>query len=283
MAIFKLNGNAFDQLLQEQDPMGSSTPTFDLTNVSLVTPAGIVQLVAACHVLAENHKRPQILVNNPDVRTYLLRVGFFAAISTIADIVPPLSLNTGGLYERRRGSSPMLIEVTKIEEDSQLTKILNRVVWVLQNELSYQQSEAFDVATAVSEICQNTFDHCPASCGFFTMQTYDRGVNRFLEIGVADYGDGLVQTLSQNPTVNPASHAEAIRLATRLGISKYEDPTRGTGLHHILKIAHKLSGVVQIRSGDAKAEYRMHRTLAKTVPMFAGVHVAFSLPTRDRP
>jgi len=117
------------------------------------------------------------------------------------------------------------------------------------------------------------------------MQVYGRGQKKFLEIGVADYGDGLAATLARNPkNRRMASDLEAIHYATRLGTSAYDDPTRGTGLYHLLELAFKHGGSVQIRSGQAKIRYRadqqkVHRFV---VPHVRGVQIALTLRARTR-
>ncbi|HLA82853.1 MAG TPA: hypothetical protein VJP78_14755, partial [Thermoleophilia bacterium] len=109
--------------------------------------------------------------------------------------------------------------------------------------------------------------------------------NRFLEIGVADYGSGLAHTLRRNPK-NPSfgDDMEAIRLATRPGVSEHDDPTRGNGLYRMMEIAFEHRGAVQIRSGDAKVRFRMDKRQgwAFPVPWMPGVQVALNLPARQR-
>ena len=74
---------------------------------------------------------------------------------------------------------------------------------------------------------------------------------RSVEIGVADYWrDGLAATLARNPKNRRiVSDLDTNQHATKLGTSEYDDPTRGTGLYHLLEIASKHGGSVQIRSG----------------------------------
>lgn len=286
MPFTKLHANAFDQLLREQDPFAMLSPIFDLTGVTMVTPAGLVQLAAACYALAEVQKRPTIVIDDSNVRSYLSRAGFFAAVEGVASIASPLARSDILLYERLRGSNPMLIEVTKIENGKYLPHLLDQVVWVLRNKFKYLKNDAFDVATAVSEICQNTFDHNNNTAfGFLAMQVYGKGSKRFLEIAVADHGDGLAKTLRRNPKVEFIdTDIKAIKLATTMGISEYDDPTRGTGLYHILQIAYKHQGSVRIRSGEAKVNFRMQekRGWANRVAYLKGVQVSFSLPARSR-
>lgn len=279
--ITKLDPITFDALLREQDPFGSASGRFDLTIVEWISPAALTQLAAAVHAIAAEGSEPEIAVNDSSVRTYLMRTGFITAIDSVCRIDPPITSSLP--YSFLQGSNPKLIEVTKIDSGSALPALLNKIVWVLRNRLKYRKYDAFDVAMGISELCQNTFDHNQKTCGFFAMQVYGRGAKRFLEIGVADYGEGIAATLGRNPK-NPVagSDIEAIRAATRLGTSEHDDPTRGTGLYHLLEITYKHGGSLQIRSGGGKVRFRMDKKVGWTfsVPPAPGVQVAFTLPAK---
>jgi hypothetical protein len=180
----------------------------------------------------------------------------------------------------------MLIEVTKIERGRDLPELLNDIVMVLRGKLKYKKRDAFDVATVISEVGQNTFDHNKQTCGFIAMQVYEPRPGRsFLEIGIGDYGDGIAKTLRRNPN-NPANSTdlEAIQIATRLGVSAHNDPTRGTGLYHLLEIAYKHEGMVQIRSGSGKVRYRMDKRVGFpfSVAYVPGVQIALQLNRKKR-
>src|SRR6185503_9760628 len=134
---------------------------------------------------------------------------------------------------------PMLVEVTRIDSGGAVPPLLDQIVWVLRYRLKYRKHDAFDVTTAVSELCQNTFDHNSGTPGFVAMQVYGKESKRFLEVGVSDLGAGLAETLRRNPKNGLIrSDLGAIKLATKLGTSEHDDPTRGTGLFHLLEITY---------------------------------------------
>ena len=115
------------------------------------------------------------------------------------------------------------------------------------------------------------------------MQVYQSSSKRFLEIGVSDFGYGIAATLKRNPQFGSiSSDSQAIRLASQLGTSEFDDPTRGTGLFHLLEIAFKHEGSVQIWSGGAKRRFRMDQRKGWefTVPNLPGVHVAMTLRSK---
>lgn len=283
--LTKLDSISFDRFFRAQNPFGGNGASFDLRGIRLITPAALVQLAAFCHAIYRAGRRPVVLTDDEAVRSYLMRSGFCTVVSEVARIEPEIEGLTAWRYQALRGSNPMLIEVTKIESGALLPALLDRIVWVLRHRLKYRKNDAFDVTTAVSEICQNTFDHNSGTAGFVAMQVYGRDEKRFLEIGVSDCGDGLASTLRRNPK-NTAivSDLAAIQAAMQLGTSEHDDPTRGTGLYHLLGITYKHAGSVQIRSGKAKVRYRMDRRQgwAFSVPAAPGVHVALTLPSKTK-
>ena len=204
----KLDAVTFDTLLKRQNPFQSANRTFDLTGVQFITPSALVQLAAACHCLGRDGGQTTIVVDDAAVRSYLLRSGFVQVVQSVVRFQPRISGLRMLAFDYMKGSNPLLIEVTRVQSGAELPDLLDRVVRVLRYRLKYKKYDAFDVAIAVSEICQNTFDHNTQACGFFAMQVYQK---RFLEIGVADYGDGLATTLRRNPNNPPiASDREAI-------------------------------------------------------------------------
>lgn len=282
--IAKLDSITFDELLAAHRPFEDGETLFDLTGTRLITSAAITQLAAACYAVYAAGKRPTILVDDPSVRSYLARSGFVALVDPVAQMEPEFGVTS--LYqERLRGSNPMLIELTRIDNGRELPGLLDQIVWVLRHRLRYRKSDAFDVAIAVSEIAQNTFDHNGKTFGFLAMQVYGQTRNRFLEIGVADCGAGLAHTLRRNPRhAGIVSDLQAIRAATELGTSEFEDRTRGSGLHYLLEIAYKHEGAVQIRSGNGKVRYRMDKKQGWVfrVPEMPGVQVALDLRSKNR-
>ncbi len=284
LASNKLDSVSFDALLTRQDPFHGPDSRFDLRGVRMITPAALVDLAAACYALDRGGRRPTIAVDDPEVRSYLLRSSFVAVVAPVAQLDPVAPGLIVDLNDTLRGSNPLLIEVTKLNSGAALRGLLDRVVSVLCNKLRYDRREAFDLATAISEVSQNTFEHNREVCGFFAMQVYGSGEKRFLEIGIADYGDGLAATLSRNAKNRPVfPDGAAIAQATKLSVSAFDDPTHGTGLYHLLRITAKHHGMVQIRSGSAKVRYRMdqHKRWELSVPHMPGVQVALALPAKE--
>lgn len=275
---------SFDSLLQRSNPFQGGDSCIDLTGYTFVAPAAMASLAAVIFRLSHNACRPLLLCPEPNVHGYLVRAGFFTVVDDVADVEPPVSTYAKNHAQLLEGSNPLVLELTRLENGRALPDRLDQIVSVLQHRFRYAKRDAFDAAIAISEICQNTFDHNQAACGFLTMQVYGRGTSRFLQIGVADYGNGIRESLARNPQHQALDDLAAIRRATELGSSEHDDPTRGTGLHHLLDIAYRQGGTVQIRSGGAKVRYnfKKRRGWGFTVPPVPGVHIALSLRARQK-
>jgi anti-sigma regulatory factor (Ser/Thr protein kinase) len=279
----KLDTVTFDQFLADHRPLTDGDNRLDLKGITLITPGALVPLTALCHAMAKLGKNPVILTDDASVRRYLLRSGFVAEVSSVALFEPRITPASAVLYSHRQGSNPMILEITRITNGAALPELLDQIVRVLRYHLKYRKRDAYDVTTAISEICQNTFDHNSGTAGLIAMQVYGKGENRFLEIGVSDDGAGLAVTLRRNPKNGPIlSDLDAIQRATELGTSEHDDLTRGTGLFHLLQITYRHKGSVQIRSGSAKVRYRMDRQQGWgfSVAPAPGVHVALTLPAK---
>jgi hypothetical protein len=245
-----------------------------------LTPAALVQLASACYALRQAGHHPVLRADDAAVREYLWRCAFLEVVRPVARIEPPVPMAIAPPGESEHRASPLLLDVTRLETSADLPPLLDQILRVLQQRLPYRTDDACDVTTAVSELCQNIFDHNVQTCGFVAMQVTGRADHRCLEIGVADDGAGLAATLRRNPHHPPlGSDGEAIQLAVQRGASAYADPTRGTGLYHLLELVAKQAGAVQIRSGTATVHYDRHQRWTGTVPWMAGVHVALTLPT----
>ena len=279
-----LDDVTFDRLLERNDPFNGGTLCFDLTGYTFVAPAAMASLAALLSHLARDGRNARVLCPDPTVHGYLCRAGFFGVAETIATIEPPMTPYARIYSAVRGGSNPLVLELTTLQNGAALPNRLDQIVSVLRHRFQYAKPDAFDAAIAISEVCQNTFDHNSNACGFLAMQVYGRGAKRFLQIGIADYGDGIATSLARNPAHRGLTDLDAIHRATDLGTSEHDDPTRGTGLHHLLDIAYRQKGSVQIRSGTSKVRYRFDQQKAWDLPArrVPGVHIALSLRARQK-
>ena len=275
-----LDPQRLDRILWSQDPFGSGHGRVDLRGTHFVTAGAMVQLVAVCHALAASGRHAVVSFDDRRVLLYLMRAGLRPALDCIADFEPPLPAALARAHERKGGLSPLLIQITRLREGLDLDGLPARVAGVLRDRLAYPPVASWDIATAVAEAATNTFDHSGMSFGFLAMQVYGGG--RFLEIGVSDHGIGIAASLERNPRHGRlASDADAIEFAVLEGISEFDEPERGRGLHRLLELVASHGGKVRIRSGRAALRYSGSRrvALAQVGPL-AGVHVALTLPAK---
>lgn len=280
-SIKKLDSVSVDTFIEKTAPFAEGHAC-DLCEFGMITPGAMAQLAAGCTWAAQDGQTPLIRVKDDAVRSYLIRSGFFETLGGVVEVEPAIP-PSAALAAYRRGMNPLLIEMTQIKNGSELPKLLDRIVFALRRRLKYRKHDAYDVAMTISEACQNTFDHNANGSGFIAMQGYGKGAKRFLEIGISDCGDGLTATLRRNPKNGVILNDQAaLAVATKLGTSEHDDPTRGTGLFHLLEIAYRHEGSVQIKSGAAKVRYRMDRKQGWSfrVAPIRGVHVALTLPTK---
>src|SRR5437773_1136905 len=86
--IEKLDSISFDKLLETQNPLEQSAPRFDLTGTRLITASALVSLAAVCHAMHRERRQPTIVLDNPSVRSYLVRSGFVSVLSQFARFEP---------------------------------------------------------------------------------------------------------------------------------------------------------------------------------------------------
>jgi anti-sigma regulatory factor (Ser/Thr protein kinase) len=270
--------------LAEQRPFDQLSPRIDLSDVTFISPAGLVQLTAVCHALFDEDRPATIHIPSLSVRSYVSRAGLITVLRDIALVTPQMGSDLGGA-ELRRGTNPMLVELTRFENASALPTILDQIVDVLLGELRYEKREAFNVATAVSEVAQNALQHAGGVCAYGAMQVYRSGVRPFLEFAIADHGIGLLASLKRNFAHHDVrDDAAAIRRALEPGASGLNDVTHGTGLYHLGEIALAYEGTLQIRSGTTGAYYRgdLRKGWMRACVHMPGVQITLKLNRPER-
>jgi anti-sigma regulatory factor (Ser/Thr protein kinase) len=285
MSIFsafsnRLDAITFDLLLKQRNPWKTSRFEIDLHGFDFISPTVMAMLVSTIRYSGNIGYRPLVKVDDLSVRSYLTRTRCLLEILPFADIEPEITASDLASIPSAWGLNNELIEVTPIDQNA-LQSIPSSVITLLHGNFQYPALHAYEIASAVSEVCQNTIDHNRIACGFFVMQVYrPLGGDRFVEIGVSDYGCGIQESLKRNPKYQTiGDDLSAIHAATQQGVTSSNDPTRGMGLAHLLEITEKRKGTVQIRSGCATARYRFDKIKAHgfSVTWLPGVHISLQL------
>jgi hypothetical protein len=278
----RLDDLALDRLLAA----ATATPdrSLNLRPYRFLSTSAITSLAA---LLSDNNPPfTSLLIDDHGTRTYLARAGFFEQLDNTIRIEPPLQPSET-FHQVYRGGNINLLELTQLDATTLLPTCLDQIVAVLRTRLRYKRPDAYDTAIMISEVSQNIADHATSAHGYLMLQVFGKGTKRFLQIGIADSGCGIKQSLQKNPRFHHITgDATALRCATSPGTSEFTDQTRGTGLYHLLRITISQQGMVRVQSGDGvlvhKPSYaRPWITTAST--RRPGTHVAITLPTHRRP
>jgi len=166
-----------------------------------------------------------------------------------------------------------LIEVVRLDSPSaveRLARIVHRKVLPRGAEL------AAALHRSVAEVGENVMDHS-GTVGYLAAQTLPR--RRELLIAIADAGVGMLATLAHRGV---DSDEDAIALATRESVSRYDQPDRGRGLPSALRLIGHESGSLYIASGTAAIRhFPSTRRYLEAEEGFAGTIVEARIPLSE--
>lgn len=283
----KITQRTFDRLVRavvQAHTLDEQHVAVDLSNVDFVDPFGMVGLV----LLSRRHKDltgTELVFVLPEgrVRSYLGRAGFVRALLPHASLEPAVQLDWLETMDQYHGGASTLLEVTCLVEQDTIPPALKHIENALQDQLGYDKTEALDICIVVSEICHNAFEHNDREvvC-YVAMQTY--GMNsssRFASVAVGDDGWGIPVTLRRNPKCTDIDDDwRAIVRSFELGVSQFDEPTRGNGLYHLGNLVLKHGGSLTVRSGRGKVRIRGDKGQGWPfkVPSLSGTQFAIAFP-----
>ena len=182
--------------------------------------------------------------------------------------------------------NPKLIELTKIDSGTALPELLDRIVVLLRQRFRYIKADSFDAATALSEICQNTFDHNDGTCGFIAMQVYGHGAKEYSGDRCCRLqAERLAATLARNPKNRRiVSDLDAIQHATKLGTSEYDNPLAARGCITCSKLHPSTEDLFKFDLAGQKSAIGadQHAVNRFTVHHMRGVQIVLTLTARTR-
>jgi len=224
----------------------------DLSQLTFATP---LDLVAIASVLATPSKAAGVTLIPPsdtNVANYLLRMDLPASFDGRVVISPPF------LPEAPRDETPSLIELTRVSQPGDVQPIVDRLMPKLATVLP--EATCRDVFRIISELLENAATHGQSPVGSFIAAQYYTGATSGMPpgfwIGVADSGVGFRANLARKAEYRDLDSMDAIRVASRPGVSSSDDPSRGLGLASVRRAAgHEARGVVIIRSGDGEGRF----------------------------
>ena len=166
-----LDHQTVDGLLDAVAAMQEQRSLFDARHVRWVDPNGMVALLAAGSVARDRQGAlPRLeLPESVDVLGYLSRMGFFREAQGIFDF-------DGHPPRRGSGTSDVLLEITQIQGNADVHKVIDRVQSgtgaVLASKLHYPATAVVPFSVILSEVCQNIIEHADAP-GWVTAHSYN--------------------------------------------------------------------------------------------------------------
>jgi hypothetical protein len=209
-------------------------------------PAGVAILSS----LFFNYKdKVSIKYDNRDDIQYLQRVNFFKNLDII-------------ISEEfiRHDASSNLLECNKIISDNDPHFIDNKLKTILESHLTDKQNLILGILLTTFEVTDNILEHSTGGAfqetdrkisipGFITAQYYNSYDNH-IEIGISDFGKGIVDTLIQE--YNNLSREDVLRKAFTLNTSRYKKimPSRGNGLAKLKEFVLISKGYIKCRTNE---------------------------------
>lgn len=213
----------------------------DFTNLSFITPEGVVILHNIALWLTRNNVKTQFqiprLSNSPgqaNALKYLDDTGFFQL----------------HLHERLWNSSKLRSTTIEIKEVAieQYIQWLNFTFFPwLSGRLNQQETGFAELNTCLQEIFNNIRDHSQEDIGCVFAQHYP-AKNR-VDISISDFGVGIPNTVKKVNAL--VSDEKALALATEEGFTSGQTiRNRGAGLHYLLEcVTLTFNGCLKIYSG----------------------------------
>ena len=215
-------------------PNGTGNALIDLSAVEWISPLGVVALLARC--LMATTEGVQIVVKLPSnqrARTYLSRIGFYAALRQQGVNIYEEGFGLDNAYEVRA-----CLPVTRVTGEIEMERASNSLFEALR--ASGAPAELLMVSYDVlAELTNNAREH--GSPCYVVAQTHTGRTSGTpgVHIAIADFGPGFRTTLK---AYTPRSETEAIIKAFKDRVSTTGDPLRGLGLGWVLSHVDRYPG-----------------------------------------
>ncbi|HSJ10783.1 MAG TPA: hypothetical protein VK928_12745 [Longimicrobiales bacterium] len=282
-----LDERYFEPMVRDLAASDEDRVLFDATHVRFADPYGMIGLLTLGSVARQRGVMPLLkLPESGDVISYLTRMDFFDHAEDIFEI--------NGVRSRGKsdGVSEVLLEITPIHSHADVHRIVDvvneRALDILNKQLNYPRSEAFQFSVILSEVCQNIIEHAEAT-GWVATQTYNwaKKVGRkVVVIAVMDLGIGFRASLAAAHAARYSrwDDAAALEAAFMHGQTRFHDPGRGQGLQQIRKMVGRWDGRISIRSGSARIadipSWDEGAPLQENLPSLPGSQIGIVLPAR---
>ncbi|HEY1405529.1 MAG TPA: ATP-binding protein [Spirochaetota bacterium] len=274
---------AFERALQSWEGIvAQSNGVIDMSAVKFIEPYSLTGLL----LLGRNYLRttgtkPALTEMSLPVHQYLSRMDFFDK-----GIYRELQELPKGKKLSRSSESRKVIELTDIpNKERESVKAIGDAVTLFRKRASHilkffmTENTADMLVTAISELCQNVFEHSLDS-GYFAAQAYDYERAHIVRLVIADSGIGIEESFASKRAEITERGAELIHRAFTTPISGKRQ--FGYGLCQVNAIVGRLSGSLFIRSGDSSVavvnkESRHGTFLKNGLTPFPGTQISITL------
>jgi anti-sigma regulatory factor (Ser/Thr protein kinase) len=274
---------AFERLLQMQDVLlSNSGGSLSFADLRFIEPYSMIGLL----LLGRNYLRTtgdKLLISDIPlpIHQYLSRMDFFKKGVYLEE--KPLEPDK---HLSRSAESRRIVEITDIpnkERDS--IKAISSTVSLFRKRGSHilkffiTDNIADMLVTAISELCQNVFEHSTDS-GYFTAQAYELERAHIVRLVIADSGIGIEESFASKRESVTEKGAELIQKALTTPISGKR--VFGYGLCQVNSIVGRLEGNLFIRSGQSSVAVvnkgmRRGSFLKDGLPHFQGTQISMTL------
>ncbi len=284
-----LDYRTIDQLIETSSEAAGAKVLLDARHLRWIDPVGMIGLLSTGLVLREESGSPAALQlpESGEVLSYLSRMGFGEAAKEVFE---------GSLHLPRRsgGSSDVMLELTRVEQNQDVHRVVesvhDRAGTILSRTLRYPPTAVVQFSVILSEVCQNILEHAEAP-GWVAAQTYfwkKRLGREVLVIGVGDVGRGFKGSLEGEYSGRFADRwgdAAALEAAFIHGLTRFPDQGRGHGIQQIRKQVRRWDGAISIRSGTARIadvpDWEELPPLEDGLAPFPGAQITIILPARS--
>lgn len=232
--------SAYLQLIKKEELV------IDFKNFKFITPSGLALLSSIVH-----NKEVKIL--NPTNINYMQRANFFI----LHEIELPES------FKRHDATSNML-EVTKIQSDSDPSLIDGKLNKILHSHLHDKESLILSILLTTYEMTDNILEHSKGNAfeleernlenpGFISAQYYTD--DNKIQIGISDLGIGIVDSM-QNAYPD-LSRQEILQKAFEYNSSRHiaSMPKRGNGLAKLVEVVLESQGSVACLTNEFEIRF----------------------------
>lgn len=275
----RLNEETIDSFVPSEVGQADSELEIDLSEIVFATPYAIILLsliIKACH-----QKGYLIQVKLPtcrDVLNYLQRMNFF---DEVADCNINYNEDIEELRTNKRNPSSSVIEITRIEKEEDVSRIVNDLAEKLIGSHGCDQQAINKFSEVMIETFQNATQHSNPKTGvadaIAAVQVYK---NEFHFV-IADSGIGIAESLKINPRFSSMnlSDIQAIEGVLKHGYSRIDTPGRGGGLERVQEITKNMSGEVLVRSNSGLVRFTEQAMEKAVVNRLNGTQICIKCQT----